>query len=312
MMRDQAEKLRILAQTLKQQVEEDIKKQAHIPPVRSNRGIIFGKNSNTRVIAVTSGKGGVGKTNFAVNMGLALAARGQRVMIMDADLGLANADVLLGVTPQYNLYHVLKGEKSIREIITYGPQGLMLIAGGSGIQEMANLPRKQIENFITGLGELEGMTDILIIDTGAGLNRNVLTFLLASDEVVVICTPEPTAITDAYGLVKSLYQRQPESHVHLVVNRVENAEEADITATKLTMVAERFLQFPIGRLGYILDDPSVTKAVKSQEPFLLKYPKSLAANCIHRLAGQLLEQGEEQQAPSGVKAFFAKVSKFFS
>jgi len=311
-MRDQAEKLRILAQTLKQQVEDDLKKQSKILAVKPARKAVFGEDSTTRVIAVTSGKGGVGKTNFTVNLALALIARGQRVMVMDADLGLANADVLLGVAPQYNLYHVLKGEKTFKEIITYGPQGLMLIAGGSGIQEMANLPRKQIEGFITSLGDLDGMTDILIIDTGAGLNRNVMTFLLAADEVVVICTPEPPSITDAYGLVKSLYQRQPESNVHLVVNRVENAEEADITATKLTMVAEKFLQFPLGRLGFILDDPAVTRAVKSQEPFVLKYPKSIAANCIHQLAGQLLDQEEQQPPPSGVKAFFAKVSRFFS
>lgn len=185
-MRDQAEKLRILARTIKNQVESEIK----------------GNGKKTRIIAVTSGKGGVGKTNFTINFALSLMAYGQKVIVLDADLGLANIDVILGISPKYNLYHVLKGEKTIQEIIVPGPQGLQIIAGGSGIQELANLRRWQVEQFIAKLGELEGLADILIIDTAAGLSRNVMSFVLAADEVIVITTPEPTAITDAYGLVK--------------------------------------------------------------------------------------------------------------
>jgi flagellar biosynthesis protein FlhG len=310
-MKDQAEKLRALARNIKQQVEEDIKKQSEIKPKNNKKKTVF-NGSATRVIAITSGKGGVGKTNLTVNLALAIQAHGQRVMVLDADLGLANADVMMGVSPQFNLYHVLKGEKGIKDILTYGPQGIMLLAGGSGIQELANLPRKQIEGFINELGQLEGLADILIIDTGAGLNRNVMTFLLAADEVLLVCTPEPTSITDAYGLVKSLYQRQPESHVHLVVNRVEDIEEAEITANKLTTVAETFLQFSIRNLGFILDDPLVTKAVKSQEPFIIKYPKGSASGCVKKLALQLLEGYDRKPPSSGIKAFFSKVSKFFS
>ncbi|GAB4257818.1 MinD/ParA family protein [Thermincola ferriacetica] len=161
-----------------------------------------GTGKKTRIIAVTSGKGGVGKTNFTINFALSLMAYGQKVIVLDADLGLANIDVILGISPKYNLYHVLKGEKTIQEIIVPGPQGLQIIAGGSGIQELANLRRWQVEQFIAKLGELEGLADILIIDTAAGLSRNVMSFVLAADEVIVITTPEPTAITDAYGLVK--------------------------------------------------------------------------------------------------------------
>ncbi len=292
-MRDQAEKLRILARTIKHQVESEIK----------------GSERKTRIIAVTSGKGGVGKTNFTINLALALMSYGQKVIVLDADLGLANIDVILGITPQHNLYHVLKGEKTIQEVITQGPNGLQIIAGGSGIQELANLRRWQVEQFIGKLNELEGLADILIIDTAAGLSRNVMSFVLAADEVVVITTPEPTAMTDAYGLVKAMTSKKKHGVVHLVVNKVENAQEADTTANKLSLVAEKFLQLNIGSLGFILDDPAVSKAVKLQEPFLLKYPKSPATGCIQRLAAQLMEQ--DYIEPSGVKAFFNRLTKLF-
>ncbi|MFZ5640587.1 MAG: MinD/ParA family protein [Bacillota bacterium] len=293
-MRDQAEKLRVLARTIKHQVESEIR----------------GGPRRTRIIAVTSGKGGVGKTNFTINFALALMSYGQKVMVLDADLGLANIDVVLGINPQFNLYHVLKGEKSIQEIITTGPQGLQVIAGGSGIQEMANLRKWQVEQFVNKLEELEGMADILIIDTSAGLTKNVMSFVLAADEVIVITTPEPTAITDAYGLVKAMAARRKHGVINLVVNRVEDAEEADITASKFSVVAEKFLKLNIGHLGFILDDPLVTRAVKSQEPFYLKYPKSPAAHCIQKLAAQLMQQGAYPE-PGGIKGFFSRLAKMF-
>jgi flagellar biosynthesis protein FlhG len=293
-MRDQAEKLRVLARTIKHQVESEIR----------------GGPRRTRIIAVTSGKGGVGKTNFTINFALALMSYGQKVMVLDADLGLANIDVVLGINPQFNLYHVLKGEKAIQEIITTGPQGLQVIAGGSGIQEMANLRKWQVEQFVNKLEELEGMADILIIDTSAGLTKNVMSFVLAADEVIVITTPEPTAITDAYGLVKAMAARRKHGVINLVVNRVEDAEEADITASKFSVVAEKFLKLNIGHLGFILDDPLVTRAVKSQEPFYLKYPKSPAAHCIQKLAAQLMQQGAYPE-PGGIKGFFSRLAKMF-
>lgn len=294
-MRDQAEKLRVLARTIKNQVESEIR----------------GGPRRTRIIAVTSGKGGVGKTNFTINFALALTDYGQKVMILDADLGLANIDVILGINPQFNLYHVLKGEKSIQEVITTGARGLQIIAGGSGIQEMANLRKWQVEQFVNRLEELEGLADILIIDTSAGLTKNVMSFVLAADEVIVITTPEPTAITDAYGLVKAMATRRKHGVINLVVNRVEDAEEADITASKFSVVAEKFLQLNIGHLGFILDDPLVSRAVKSQEPFYLKYPKSPAACCIQKLAAQLMQQGAYPE-PGGIKGFFNKIVKMFA
>lgn len=294
-MRDQAEKLRVLARTLKHRAECEIK----------------GAPKKNRVITVTSGKGGVGKSNFTINFALALGALGQRVMILDADLGMANIDVILGITPSYNLYHVLKGQKTIQEVIVTGPQGLQVIAGGSGMQELANLRRWQIEQFIGKLEALEGLADILIIDTGAGLARNVMSFVLAADEVIVITTPEPTAITDAYGLVKTMSMKKKSGVVHLVVNKVENVQEANITASKFSIVAEKFLKLNIENLGFILDDPLVSKAVKSQEAFLLKYPKSPAAQCVKRLAAQLVTDQPSHAEPSGIKAFFGRISKLF-
>lgn len=295
-MQDQAEKLRVLARTMKEQVEAEIK----------------GTSKKTRVIAVTSGKGGVGKTNFTINLALAIKSYGLRVIVLDADLGLANVDVVLGVTPEFTLYNVLKGEKSISEIITSGPENLQIIAGGSGIQELANLRKWQVDNFINKLDELEGMADILIIDTGAGLSRNVMSFVLAADEVILVTTPEPTAITDAYGLVKSMATKKKEGVIHLVVNKVENGEEFDIVANNLTVVAEKFLKMNLEKLGFIVDDANVSKAVKSQEPFILKYPKAPATSCIYQLAARLTDQEQMLKRPGGVKGFFSKMVKLFN
>lgn len=303
---DQAEKLRLMARTYKSQVEEDIKSGF------AESSAPASDQPKTRTFAITSGKGGVGKTNFTINLGLALMKQGYRVMVLDADLGLANVDVILGLKAQYNLSHLIKGEKSIREIITVTPTGLQVIAGGSGMHELANLPRKKLQRFIKSLSELEGMADILLIDTGAGLSRSVMSFVMAADEVIVIATPEPTSITDAYGLVKTLYNTRPESKVHLVVNRVENAQEADETASKFTVVAQKFLQFPVATLGYVLDDHLVSKAVKNQEPFFIRYPKSDASHCLEQLANQLVNKDASQFAPAGVRSFVNKVMRYFS
>jgi flagellar biosynthesis protein FlhG len=155
------------------------------------------------------------------------------------------------------------------------------------------------------------MADILLIDTGAGLSRSVMSFVLAADEVIVIATPEPTSITDAYGLVKTLYNTRPDSKVHLVVNRVESAEEANETANKFTVVAQKFLQFPVATLGYVLDDQVVSKAVKNQEPFFIRYPKSKATYCLEQLANQLVNKDNRQPAPAGMRSFVNKVMRFF-
>ncbi|MDN5293813.1 MAG: flagellar biosynthesis protein FlhG [Eubacteriales bacterium] len=293
-MQDQAYKLRLLAQDLHRQVEEELKARAR----------------TARVITVTSGKGGVGKTNFSLNLGIALQKLNKRTILIDADLGMANVDVVLGLVPRYTLYDVIKGEKEIDEIIVEGPDGLKIIPGGSGIQELANLDRERLESIITQIYRLDGEADLIIIDTGAGLSQNVMSFVLAADEVILLTTPEPTAITDAYGLVKNLFRHRPDSKVYLVVNMAESDEEAEMVARKLEIVTQKFLQAQITCLGYILNDPHVARAVKMQVPFIISYPSARASRRIKEVAARLVDvpdYGEEK----GLKGFLDRMLAFF-
>lgn len=293
-MQDQAYKLRLLAQDLHRQVEEELRARAR----------------TARVISVTSGKGGVGKTNFSLNLGIALQKLSKRTILIDADLGMANVDVVLGLVPRYTLYDVIKGEKEIDEVIVEGPDGLKIIPGGSGIQELANLDRERLQSIITQIYRLDGEADLIIIDTGAGLSQNVMSFVLAADEVILLTTPEPTAITDAYGLVKNLFRHRPDSKVYLVVNMAESDEEAEVVARKLEIVTQKFLQAQITCLGYILNDPLIARAVKMQVPFILSYPNARASRRIKELAARLVDvpdYGEEK----GLKGFLDRMLVFF-
>lgn len=294
-MNKQADNLRILAQRMKNNLQAKIKGQENI----------------TRVITVTSGKGGVGKSNFSVNLALALSEMKQKVIILDADLGLANIDVILGISPPYNLAHVIAGEKTIPEILCEGPRGLKIIPGGSGMHELANLKDWQIENFLTKLSHLEGMADYLIIDTGAGLSKSVLSFALAADEVIVVTTTEPTAITDAYGLIKTVRQQRYPGKVKVVVNRASSAGDANVVFNKLKIAISRFLKYQIEYLGVIREDPKVGQAVKEQQPFLLAYPLSTATQDIYTLAAALCHQDYQPDTYLGVKMFFSKVAEYF-
>jgi len=294
-MNKQADNLRIMAQRMRNNLQSKIKGQENV----------------TRVITVTSGKGGVGKSNFSVNLALALATLKQRVIILDADLGLANIDVILGISPPYNLAHVIAGEKTIPEIICEGPHGLKIIPGGSGMHELANLKDWQLENFLTKLSHLEGMADYLLIDTGAGLSKAVLSFALAADEVIVVTTTEPTAITDAYGLIKTIRQQRYHGKVKVVVNRVSSASDAGVVFNKLKIAISRFLKYQIEYLGAIREDPKVSQAVKEQQPFLLSYPLTPATQDIFAMAAVLCNQDYRPESYLGVKMFFSKVAEYF-
>ncbi|AHF07772.1 MinD/ParA family protein [Desulfitobacterium metallireducens] len=249
-----------------------------------------------RVIAVTSGKGGVGKTNFTVNIALALIDMGYRVIILDGDLGLANVDIACGVTPHFTLEHLLSGEKTIEEILVYGPKGLGILPGGSGVQDLANIERANLENVIRNLGRLEGLTDILIIDTGAGLGHTVTNFLKAADDIILLTTPEPTALTDAYGMLKALSSDDPEDpedpedkkiKVNVVVNRVAQETDARLTFERLENAVHKFLHGSVSLLGWVYEDPSVGKAIMNQEPLAIAYPTSSAYRCIQWIAGSV-------------------------
>ncbi|HYF76259.1 MAG TPA: MinD/ParA family protein [Symbiobacteriaceae bacterium] len=265
----------------------------------------------TRAIAVTSGKGGVGKTNISINVAHALMTAGKDVLLMDADLGLANADILLGTVPPYHLGHLLRGEREIRELIHRTPTGLKLIAGGSGVVELANLPDRQLQRFLTALGQLEGQADYLIVDTGAGLSNTVLEFVLAADQVLVVTTPEPTSLADGYATIKTLAQRLPSVDVKLVVNQAERLDEADAAAERIVTTARNFLGLTVEHLGTVPRDPAVWQAVRRQTPFLLGYPSAPASRAVTAMVQKLLYGKEERPTTQKPAGFFDRLAGFF-
>jgi len=273
---------------------------------------LTGEVKPTRVITVASGKGGVGKTNFTLNLGIALAEYGQRVLILDADLGLANIDVILGISPKYNLLHVITGEKDIQDIIIEGPNGIKIIPGGSGIYELTDLEEWQLERFLLKLSKLENENDYLLIDTGAGISKNVLNFTLAADEIYIVTTPEPTSITDAYGLIKTLHKHKFLGEIKLIVNKALTVEEAEITGKKLQIVVNRFLKScKLEILGYVLEDKAVPKAVKKQKPFLLDNPTARASEDIYKIASKICNCSNDARDASGLKSYFNKIFSLF-
>jgi len=268
--------------------------------------------SKMRVIAVTSGKGGVGKTNLTVNLAIALAAYGQRIIILDGDLGLANVDIAFGLTARYTIEHLLSGEKTIEEIIITGPQGIGIIPGGSGVQELANVERDRLTNVLTNLGRLEKMADILIIDTGAGLGHTVMNFLQAADDIILVTTPEPTALIDAYGLLKTLRKEAGEVPVHVVINRVRSQEDAQATFKRLETAVLKFLDGSLNFMGWVFDDPLVGRSVMLQEPLGISFPESSAYRCIQWIAGTVagIYLRPPRQA-GGVRGFLSKLLRSF-
>lgn len=245
--------------------------------------------SGPRAIAVSSGKGGVGKTSLSVNLALCLAKMGRRVTLFDADLGMANAEVMLGLVPPYSLYEVLYGEKTLEEITVQGPLGINVISGGSGFLEMANLDRDRRHRLLKMLNQFSGRDDFVLIDTGAGINKNVLGFVAAAGEVIIVVTPEPTSLTDAYALIKVLANFKVHSEVRLVVNRAADRREAMRTLGRIQAAGERFLEIKINSLGWIPEDRSVSQAIKRQEPFFLTSPNSPASRSVAGIAEFLAE-----------------------
>jgi len=270
------------------------------------------KKSSLRVIAVTSGKGGVGKTSFSVNLGMALIDFGYRVILMDGDLGLANVDIALGITPRYTLEHLLNGEKNLEEILVYGPKGIGVLPGGSGVQDLANIERERLGEVLRNLGRLESLADIVIIDTGAGLGHTVINFLKAADDIILITTPEPTALTDAYGLLKTLRTDDQAVLVNVVVNRVQQEADARATFERLESAVRRFLNGSLNLLGWVYEDPMVGKAVMKQEPLGCTYPESAAYQCIQWIAGSV--SGLYLKPPrqsGGIRGFISNLLRTF-
>ena len=300
-MQDQAASLRKLVENKKDSAAADSGTDAarEGPEPSAARPV---PKEGARIIAVTSGKGGVGKSNLTVNLALAFLAEGKKTLVIDADLGMANVDVLLGTSSKYNLLHLLDEDVVLDDVILKGPYGLRYISGGSGMEqagEFTPAERSLLEEKLTGCGEL---ADIILIDTGAGIGRNVLDFILAADEVVLVTTPEPTAMTDAYAVMKaySMYAAKP--NMRIVVNRVYDEAESLEVAEKLRKTAERFLHMEIGSLGAIYEDRTMIQAVRQQKPILQAYPDSLAAKCIKAIARSIL-YGEKVFVKKGWKSF---------
>jgi flagellar biosynthesis protein FlhG len=262
----------------------------------------------TRIIAVSSGKGGVGKTNVVVNTALAMAKQKRKVLILDADLGLANIDVVMGITPRFNLQHVISGQKSIREVVVDDERGVQVISGGSGLADLANLNDSQRDTLIGSLAELETMADVLLVDTGAGIGPNVLQFILAAQELIVVTTPEPTAITDAYSLIKVVSRLSSDVSLKLLVNQVRTAQEAEEITNNIVGVAKRFLHLDIGTYGSLPHDSTLVKAVRRQMPVTIAYPNAVASYAFHALAARIWnEEPPELQNKPGILNFFRRV-----
>lgn len=302
-MRDQAEKLREIFENLDY---DKIKQETYKNNEKNLRKF-------ARVITITSGKGGVGKTNLAINLGIKLSQLGLKVIIIDADLGLSNIDIVLGKAPKYSLSDVINYRKEILEIIEEGPEGIKFISGGSGVQDLIRIDKNQLANLLIQLSKLDEEADIVFIDTGAGLSNNVLSFIYAAKEIILVTTPEPTAITDAYALIKVISQKDKTKEIKLVVNRVENIEEAENLLNKLTEVSEKFLGINVQKLGFILNDKNVTKAVKKQQPFVLMYENTEASRNISNIAESLMNNYYiEQESQYGIKLFINKLKWFFN
>ena len=264
---------------------------------------IMRQRARATVIAVTSGKGGVGKSNIAVNLAIKLASAGKEVVLLDADLGLANADVLCNVDLPTNLSHVIARRKTLMEVMVKAPGGFGLVGGASGLARMADLSDYDRQRLVDAMAELEAQTDVIIIDTGAGISPNVLTFTRAADHVLVVTTPEPTAITDAYAVVKVLSRERTQRPVSLLVNQTRTAAEGRVVYERIAKVARQFLSVAVLNAGHVLSDPQVAASVRLRYPFMLADPDCDAARCLGAVASRL----EEGIAPPQPQGFFHRM-----
>lgn len=272
-MKDQAEKLRNI---MENRVQKNIKL----------------SRNKAKVLAITSGKGGVGKSNFAVNLAISLKRLGYRVLILDADIGLANIEILTGINIKYTIMDLIKRDMDIRDIIGEGPEGVKIISGGSGIHQLSMMDKKNTNRFLGEIEKLEFEMDYIIIDTGAGVSNIVLDFVMASDETILITTPDPTSLMDAYTMIKALTTNGYKGKINIVANIVENRQEGVSIFNKLNKVSKKFLDVNLNYLGYLKRDAIVNKAVKIQQPFLILNSSSNISKKMNVIALKFVNPNE--------------------
>lgn len=314
---DQAQRLREMMQNNAQTVEvkpdkTEILKTESVETESINDGIRT--NGNCKIITVTSGKGGVGKTSISVNMAIQFRKQGKSVIIFDADFGLANIEVMFGAVPKYNLTDLVYRGKELKDIIMKGPMDIGFISGGSGVTGFDDLSKDQIVYLVHKLKELENTVDIIIIDTGAGISSAVMDFVVASDDVLLVTTPEPTSITDSYSLLKALNKNENfnrnNTKIKVITNRVSSKEEGINLYNKLKVVVNKFLDINLEFLGAIEADTNMSRAIIQQKPVCMAYPNSKGAKAFTGLAGNLLKiSNEEIEKPKGLSMFFMRKFK---
>lgn len=287
-MLDQAEKLRQLVNSNKEK-----------------------SNNCPKVITVTSGKGGVGKSNFVVNLSISLQKMGKKVLILDADVGMGNDDVLMGFLPKYSIYDVIFNNKEVEEVIVTGPFGVKLLPAGTGITDIEGITENQINRFINKLSSLQGL-DYIIMDTGAGVNRSVLGFVACCEELIVLTTPEPTSITDAYSLLKAVSHFNIKQRAKLIVNRTIDNKEGHITYNKFKSAASKFLNIDLEYLGCICDDRKVVQSVRNQKPFVIAYPNCDASKHMYVIVENMLGNNVNAKHNIGIEGLFKKLFNIFS
>lgn len=260
-------------------------------------------NGDTRVIAITSGKGGVGKTNITANFAYLLSKMGKKILLLDADTGLANIDIILGITPRYNLSHVLSGEKTLAEAVVQGPGGIKILPASSGIRGMAELSKGQKLTLLEEMDGLDEEFDYILIDTAAGITENVLYFNMVAREIIVVVTPEPTSLTDAYALIKILYRNYAVKRFMIVVNMVKNADEAVGVSMRLNNATNHFLDLPISYMGHILQDQNISKAVCRQRLLTEIRSDSKASRSMSKIIADLCRHPPQNHDDGTIKFF---------
>ena len=300
-MSDQAANLRKL-------MEDKAEAQAEESAIITFENVLE-QSKQSRVITITSGKGGVGKTNIAVNLAIALKMLGKRILLIDADIGMANVDVLLGSISKHNMLDLLEDSVELKDVLVEGVHGINYISGSSGVEKALNFTyeeRRILHKKLASCGEL---ADIILVDTGAGLGRHVLDFLIAADEVLLVTTPEPTSLSDAFAVLKTYNLHSEKKNIRLIVNRIFDEEERDEVIEKLNATAKKILNVQIDCAGYIFEDRAVIECVKKQRPFVVEKPNSLAAKCINQLADNLIN-GKEMDITKGWLSFLSDIFHF--